>query len=54
MSEKFIRCFAYGLAEGETLTATVEGVEVEFTPEAAQIDVPIAQPADPADPNLEP
>lgn len=42
MAEKFLRCFAHGLAEGEEIIATIEGVAVIFTSENAQIDVPIA------------
>lgn len=37
--DKFIRCFAYGLTEGESITVQINGVNVEFTSENAQIDV---------------
>lgn len=40
--EKFLRCYAYGLTEGETLDATVEGQAVQFTYDNPKIDVPIA------------
>lgn len=43
MDEKFLRCFAHGLSEGEEIIATIEGVAVIFTHENAQIDVPIAR-----------
>lgn len=38
---KFIRAFIYGINEGETVTVTINGVDVDFTAETAQQDVSI-------------
>ncbi len=43
--EKFIRCFAYGLTEGETVTANIGGVDVEFSFDRPQVDCPFVAPA---------
>ena len=37
----FLRCFAYGLAEGESVSVTIDGQEVAFNHAAPQVDVPI-------------
>lgn len=43
---QLIRCTIIGLEPGESLTATLNGVTVEFTTEAAQHDIP-AVPVEP-------
>jgi hypothetical protein len=48
MSDKFIRCFCYGLEPGETVLALVEGQAVTFSYETAQIDVPLSPSATPS------
>lgn len=45
--EKLIRCSIVGLEDGETITATLNGVEVTFSAESAQHDIP-AVPVEPA------
>jgi hypothetical protein len=48
MSDKFLRCFCYGLNPGDTVLAEVEGQAVLFTFETPQIDVPVAPSVDPS------
>ncbi len=51
MSERFLRCFCYGLEPGETVHAQVEGQLVTFSYETPQVDVQFppaeTQPANP-------
>jgi hypothetical protein len=37
----FLRCFAYGLTEGESVSVTIDGQEVAFSHAAPQVDVTI-------------
>lgn len=42
--DQFIRCFAYGIPEGGSITVQINGVDVEFTAENAQLDIPATVP----------
>jgi len=49
----FLRCFAYGLTEGESVTVTIDGKEVAFSYAEPQIDVQVDSPEAPEAPAID-
>ena len=41
MTTKFIRAFFYGIEEGETVTVSINGKDVDFTVDSVQQDIEI-------------